>query len=340
MPAQRAAGNRRRSAPPLPLIYGGPLKEANVCARIYVYEWISRFDPAFCGTLRAPLDALHEWDATATCRLLARIILALAGATSLASANRPATAEVVAALRKHERNVEANEPWHMATSMLEKQPHIEIQPLPPVDAPLSGAFAEPVTPPEQPRLTRTRARRASAVAAALAQLGESSDDDSDEVRATRRSRRTEIREQQKKEEALRAGAAALAGDAPPQDVGSPVSLEERISVLVALCDLACFAPAVAGRAPLPGAPSITHAYLQASVDYGADAEKAARSTHAKLVKKHEQAERKLQLARPSANSSGYAGWQEQWAELQTAHASEMRDADRQLAAELRQHCVY
>ena len=257
---------------------------------MYVYEWISRFDPGFSSTLRAPLDALHEWDATATRRLLERIVLLLAGAASLESANRAATTEVVAALRKHRTNMDANEPWHEAADLLGRQPHIELHALPAVDAPIRGAFAESEVPPELPRQTRTRARRASAAVAALASLDESSDEDAP---ATRRSRRTELREQQKKEEAVRAEAETLAGSAAPTDVGDAVTLEERIAVLVGLCDLACFSPAVAGRAPLPGAPSVTHAMLQPSVDYGADAERAARNAHNKLARKHEQAQRKL-----------------------------------------------
>lgn len=324
----------RRGAPPLPVIYSGPLRAANILARMYIYEWVLRFDPAFPTALHAPLDALHEWDATATRRLLERLVLALAGARSLATANRAATTEVVDALKKHGSNHDANEPWHAAAELIERQPHIELEPLPPVDAPLRGAFAEPEAPPELPRQTRTRARRASAAAAALAKLDESSEEE--EAPATRRSRRNEQRMHQRRDAALRAEAAEFAAAAPADDAGEPVALEERIAVLVALCDLACFAPAVVGRAPLPGAPSVTHALLQPSVDYGADAEKAARSTHAKVLRRHEQAERKLQLARPSARSAGYAAWRDEWDALQSTHGAEKREADRVLADELRQ----
>lgn len=323
--------------PPLPVIYSGPLRAANILARMYVYEWVLRFDPAFPTALHAPLDALHEWDATATRRLLERLVLALAGAPSLATANRAATTEVVDALRRHSANPDANEPWHAAAELIERQPHIALEPLPPVDAPLRGVFAEPEAPPELPRQTRTRARRASAAAAALAKLGESStSEDDEEAPATRRSRRNEQRAHQRRGDALRAEAAAFAAAAPADDAGEPVALEERIAVLAALCDLVCFAPAVAGRAPLPGAPSVTHALLQPSVDYGADTERAARSAHAKVLRRHEQAERKLQLARPSARSAGYAAWHDEWDALQGAHAAERRDADRVLADELRQ----
>ena len=308
-PRRRIKVRARRpppEAPRLARLCTDALPAPNMFARIYLYEWLTRFeDVDALGWPRRRLDAVHCWDAYLALKLLQRLAMHLAGLTEL-DAGQPAAgfARLVRALRRHAHDVDAPAPWAAADALLARA---AVPPctLAEVDLDLpSWTRPNPRAPePVLPRRTRSMSRLAHAVAAL---------DDEEEAEApadgTRRSRRAEQLAVKKRNEDLRQraervlGAAQEEDDDEEEDGAEPMHLEAKIACLVRLCDLLSTPRGTPASSGL-------HRLVQPLVDELPAQEKRARDASAHVQAECDAAAKAVQKRAPSMVSARYEAWQ-------------------------------
>lgn len=331
-------------APKLALAYDGPLPAPNLFARMYLYEWIVRFeDVRGLGCPAARLDILHEWDHVLAGQLLRRFVVRL-GALSTLSTGQPVsgTADVVRLLRRHTRNPASHVPWAAALALAA---HFHVPPcdLAEVDVPLRAAAEPPArrvvsAPVLPPRRTRNTARLEAAVAA----LNDAEDPEA--TPGVRRSLRAESRAAQQRRDELRERAQRAL--APPRSVSreaspdaedaaaTPVHLEAKIACLVRLCDALCVSQAAPRAAPAQGT-SIMHRLIQPMLDDAAAIERHERQQAADVEAQCSGEMRELLRKAPSMTSKRYPEWKRRRKELDDTHVREVLAAGVQMDLALR-----
>lgn len=327
-PRRRIKVRARRpppSAPPLARVYSGALPVANVFARVYLYEYLARFEDANAlGWPPTRLDAVHCWDDYVALQILQRLAVHLGGLTELASGQPSAgCGALVRALRRHMDEPEAPAPWIAAHSMLERAhvPPYDLEEVS-VDLPVwRRPAAKKAQEPIMPRRTRSTTRLVDAVA----QLDDDMDLDEPEE-GTRRSRRAEQLAAKKRSDDLRERAERVLGpqalgeeEEEEEEDGEPMHLESKIACLVRLCDLMSTPKGVP-------ASSSMHRLVQPLIDSLPALEKEAREHVAKVKSECEATMNALQKKAPSMVSPRYNAWKEERKNLGLANDHAVRTA--------------
>lgn len=324
-PRRRIKVRTRRpppEAPKLARIYADALPAPNVYARVYLYEWLVRFENVDAlGWPAQRIDAIHCWDGFFLQQLLQRIAVHLAGLTELGS-GQPAAGfgRLIRALRRHAHDADAPAPWNAAHALLEHAmvPACVLEEVD-VDLPLWRRPSKRAPEPES--LPTRRTRSMTRLVDAVASLEDEEMDVDTPSEGTRRSRRAEQLAAKKRSEDLRQRAERVLGPSvtheeeaeEEEEAGEPMHLEAKIACLARLCDLLSTPRGTPASSGL-------HRLVQPLLDGLPNVEKETREHVAQVQSECEAAMKALQKRAPSMVSSRYDAWQEEVGRL--AHAAQ------------------
>lgn len=315
-PRRRIKVRSRRpppEAPKLARIYADALPAPNVLARVYLYEWLVRFENVEAlGWPAQRIDAVHCWDNFFVQQVLQRIAVHLAGLTELGS-GQPAAGfgRLIRALRRHAQDAEAPAPWNAAHALLE---HAEVPScvLEEVDVALPLWRRPSKRAPEPEPLPSRRTRSMTRLVDAVASLDDDEMDVDTPSEGTRRSRRAEQLAAKKRSEDLRQRAERVLGPSvshedeaeEEEEEGEPMHLETKVACLVRLCDLLSTPRGTPASSGL-------HRLVQPLLDGLPTVEKEMREHVAHVQSECDAAMKALQKRAPSMVSQRYDAWQEE-----------------------------
>ncbi|WFD44856.1 hypothetical protein MPSI1_003527 [Malassezia psittaci] len=343
-PKRRIKVKVRRPAPEVPkfdALYENALPAANVFARMYLYEWVVRFENTHnlvCPGQR--LDALHCWDDVLLYQLLQRLSMQLAGVASLKSGQPSAgVGALIRCLREYQDDFQSVAPWNAADAYLQdvhaapfSLEEIDLD-LPSWNRPRKRVMA---TEPIPPRQTRSRTRLVDAVSL----VDQESDSEDMSMEGTRRSRRTEQLAIKKRNEQIRQHAReilqhdmshtesdASAGQ-PDWDHAQPWHLEAKLACLVRLCDQL-------SASSSSSTPSRLHQLVQPLVDAYPLREKETRDHLTQVQSECDAALKAMQKRAPSVVSARHDQYKQERKALQVANEHAVLKAQAEQYIELK-----
>ncbi|WFD00796.1 hypothetical protein MYAM1_003548 [Malassezia yamatoensis] len=343
-PKRRIKVKVRRPAPEVPKfdgLYENALPTANILARMYLYEWVVRFENTqnfACPAQR--LDALHCWDDVILYQVLQRLAVRLAGVASLKSGQPSAgVGALIRCLREHQDDFQCLAPWNAADAYLQNvhAAHFSLEEidldLPSWNRPPKRAMA---TDPLPPRQTRSRTRLVDAVSL----IDQESDSEDISMEGTRRSRRTEQLTIKKRNQEIQQHAREiLQQDTPSTEPDTSAAqqnwdsdrtwhLEAKLACLVRLCDQL-------SASSSSSTPNRLHQLVQPLIDAYPTREKETRDHLIQVQSECDAALKAMQKRAPSVVSARHEQYKQERKSLQLANEHAVLKAQAEQYIELK-----